>query len=155
MGRSSAEARRIHCSTEVEVDVERVFSAWSRFEELPRMLRGVRRTKRIGERHVLWDADICGRQVVWEAEVVEIEPDRRICWRSRWGAPNAGEVRFDELPEGGTRVSIDLACWPRGWIERLGAQLGLVTLRVQCDLARFRRFVERAARRPGALGQSS
>jgi uncharacterized membrane protein len=134
---------RVQCSIEIDTDVETVFAEWSRFEGLPWLMDGVRRTKRIGERRILWDADVAGRQLVWEAEIVELVPDKRIRWESRWGAPNAGEVDFERLPGGRTRLSVDLRCWPRQGLERLGARLGLVKRRIRRDLAQFRRLVER------------
>jgi len=141
---SPADARGVHrvqCSIEIDADVATVFGEWNRFENLPLLLEGVRRTKRIGER-ILWDADIAGRQLVWEAEIVELVPEKRIRWESRWGVSNVGEVEFEVRAGGRTRLSVDMLCWPRSGLERLGARLGLVERRVQGDLARFRRFVE-------------
>ena len=135
--------RNVRCAIEIDASVERVFDQWSRFENLPRLMDGVRRTKRIGERRVLWDADVSGRQVVWEAEIVELVPGKRIRWESRWGAENSGEVSFEEIPGGGTLLTVDLRYRPRGLVECLGARLDLVGSRIQRDLLHFRHFVER------------
>jgi uncharacterized membrane protein len=138
-------AHRVQCSIEIDADVGRVFAAWSRFEGLPLLMDGVRRTKRIGERRILWDADVAGRQLVWEAEIVELAPEKRIRWESRWGAPNAGEVSFEALPGSRTCLSVDLRCWPRQGLERLGARLGLLRRRIRRDVEQFRRLVEKRA----------
>lgn len=128
--------------------MEQVFARWSRCEDFPGLMESVRRTKRIDERRSLWDVDILGRQVVWEAQLVESVPQERIRWASSWGAPHAGEVRFEALAEGGTRVSVAIEYRPRGLVEQLGARLGVVDLHVQRDLALFRRSVEREPVRP-------
>lgn len=142
-GQQSRGDRHVQLSIEIDAGVARVFGLWSDFERLPRLMEGVRRAKRIGERCVLWDADVSGRQVVWEAEIVEQVPEKRIRWRSTWGAPNAGEVSFDELPGGRTRLQVSLRYRPRGVLEHVGAALGMLRARIARDLAQFRRAAER------------
>jgi uncharacterized membrane protein len=139
--------RRVRCSIEIDARVNEVFAQWTRFESLPRLMDGVRHAKRIDERHILWDADVSGHQVVWEAEILEVVPCKRIRWRSRWGAVNSGEVGFEELGDRRTLLTVDLSYRPRGLIEQLGAHLRLVGPRIVRDLAQFRRCVESRARR--------
>lgn len=138
-------AQRVRCTVEIRAPVDQVFDQWSCFEQLPQLVDGVRRTRRIDERRILWDAEVAGRQVVWEAEIVELVPGKRISWESRWGAPNAGEVSFDELPGDCCRMTVDIVYQPRGPAERLGSRLGLLRSRIQRDLVQFRRFVESLA----------
>lgn len=125
----------------IDADPRAVFDLWLQLEHLPEILDGVRRVKRIGSRRVLWDVDVAGRQLVWEAELTAVEPGKRIAWESRWGTPNRGELRFGRLAEGGTRVEVDIRFEARGLLERIGARFGLVRRRVQADLVRFGRFV--------------
>lgn len=133
---------RLAASIEVDAPIDEVFARWSRCEDFPKLMENVRRTKRIDERCVLWDVDILGRQVVWEARILESEPPKRIRWTSSWGARNAGRVHFESLPDGRTRLSVEIEYEPRGLVERLGARLGLLDLHVQRDLALFRRALE-------------
>ena len=145
------QARRTRYSTSIDIDapVAVVFACWDRVEDFPRVMENVRRTKRIDEHTVLWDVDMLGRQLVWEARVLEREPDKRIRWTSRWGAPNSGEVRFEPLPGERTRLSLDLSYQPRGVLERLGARMGVLDHHVHRDLLMFRRYVEgRAMQQP-------
>lgn len=134
--------RRVVCSIEIEADSKRVFSEWTRFENLPHIMAGVRQTQQIGPGRILWDADVAGRQVVWEAEIIEQVPHKRIRWESRWGACHAGTVSFDELPDGRTLLTADVHYRPSGLMERIGARFDLLGLRIRRDLAQFRRFVE-------------
>jgi uncharacterized membrane protein len=127
---------------EIHDDVERVFAHWNRYEDFPRFMESVRRTKCIDEQRVLWDIDIAGHQVVWEARILESNPEQRVRWQSAWGAANSGEVRFEALPEGRTRLTVEIEYRPRGSLEKLGAHLGLADIHVRRDLGRFRRFVE-------------
>lgn len=137
-------------STEIDAPTDAVFDRWTRYEELPRLTRSVRRVKCIDASQILWDAEIAGRQVVWEARVVEHVPPKLVRWESRWGAANRGEVRFEVLSDGGTRLEVEIEFRPRSLLERLGARLGLLDLPLRRDLERFRYAVEREARQSPA-----
>jgi uncharacterized membrane protein len=132
---------RLRTYVELAAEPEEVFDLWLKFERLPEILEGVRRVKRVGDRRVLWDVDIAGRQLVWEAEITDVQPGKRIAWESRWGTPNRGELHFERTAPGRTRIDVDIVYEPRGLLERMGAQLGLVRRSVEGDLLRFARFV--------------
>jgi uncharacterized membrane protein len=134
-------------SVEIAAPCARVYDLWTRFEDFPRWTDAVRRTKRIDAHHVLWDAEVAGRQLVWEAEILEAVPGRCLRWRSVWGAKHAGEIRFVELDAARTRVTVALDLWPKGWLERLGARLGVVAACLEHDLERLAGSIERASRR--------
>lgn len=135
-------------SIEIDAPVTTVFSRWTRYEELPLLTRSVRRIKCIDASQILWDAEVGGRQVVWEARVVEEVPQKLVRWESRWGASHRGEVRFEALGDGRTRLEVEIVFRPRGLIERLGARLGLMDLHLRRDLECFRYALEREAREP-------
>jgi uncharacterized membrane protein len=152
--------RRFRYATSVEIDapIGEVFACWDRVEDFPRIMVYVRRTKRIDVHCVLWDVDVLGRQLVWEARVLENVLEKLVRWVSRWGAPNSGEVRFESLPGDRTRLDLDLSYQPRGFVERLGALLGVLDFHVRRDLVLFRRYVEgRSAQKsePPSPGEAS
>lgn len=131
-------------STEIDADVESVFAHWNRFEDFPRFMKSVRRTKRIDEQRVLWDVDIAGHQIVWEGRIVELVPEKLLRWESSWGAPNSGEVRFEDLADDRTRLTVSIEYLPRRALEQVGARFGLADHHVRRDLECFRQFVEHA-----------
>jgi uncharacterized membrane protein len=131
---------------EITAPAADVFRRWTRYEELPRLTYGVRRVKCIDASQILWDAEIGGRQVVWEARVVEHVPQKLVRWESRWGAPNRGEVRFEVLADGRTRLEVEIEFRPRGLLERLGARLGMMDRHLKRDLECFRYALEKEAR---------
>jgi len=49
-------------------------------------------------------------RVHWEAEIIDDLPGRRIAWRSVDDSAmfNAGSVQFERVPEGGTRLDVEL-----------------------------------------------
>lgn len=130
---------------EIGAPVERVYRHWTRYEDFPHLMASVRRAKRIDERCVLWDVDIAGHQLVWEARIVEDVPRERIRWESRRGPDHRGEVRFEALSTERTRLAVTIEYTTRSWLEWLGARLALVEIELARDLARFRRHLERSS----------
>lgn len=142
IGRSSGKTHQIRHEVEIASSVDRVFEAWTRLEELPEILDAVRRVKCTSATRSLWDVDIAGRQVVWEAETTAFEPRIRIAWKSCWGVRNRGEIRFHQTIERSTRLEVSLEFEPTTLLERLAARLDLVGQHVESDLSLFRRHVE-------------
>lgn len=141
---------RIEKTIEVDRPVRSVYNQWTQFEDFPRFMAGVKQVTQIDDTHVHWEADIWGKNVEWDAEITEQDPDRRISWRSINGAPNAGTVRFEPLGEGRTRVRLVMAYEPRGAVENVGDALGLLNARVQSTVQDFKKFIESRGAETGA-----
>jgi uncharacterized membrane protein len=100
-----------------------------------------------------------GRNVEWDALVVNDTPGRLIAWRSREGAAveNAGSVRFEDAPgDEGTEVTVALEYNPPG--GKLGAAIAKLTRdsassQVYDALHRFKALME-AGEIPTIEGQS-
>lgn len=126
----------------IEAPPDEVFAQWMRLEELPLLLECVRRVKCLDERRSLWDVDLAGRQLVWEAHIVEQVPGKLLRWESSRGATHSGRMTFQALPNGRTRLEVEIDVVPGSLIEWLAARLGWVSVHVRFDLGRFREFVE-------------
>ncbi len=69
----------------------------------------VREVKTAGNNIYHWTvAGPAGISVAWDAEIVQSIPNELLSWRSVPGSlvRNAGTVRFESNPEGGTRVHV-------------------------------------------------
>jgi uncharacterized membrane protein len=127
---------------EVDAPISTVYNQWTQFEEFPRFMEGVREVRQISDTRLHWRAEIAGKEKEWDAEIFEQVPDRVIAWRSTSGEENAGAVHFEPLPGGGTRIRLAISYDPKGVVEKLGDALGVLSLRVQGDLNRFKEFLE-------------
>jgi uncharacterized membrane protein len=136
-------------SIDVDVPVATAYDQWTRFEEFPRFMEGVREVRHLDEQRLFWRARIAGKDVEWTAEITEQAADRVVAWRSTSGAPNAGEVRFEPLDAARTRVHLRLSYLPRSAEEKLADLAGVVRARVEGDLRRFKEFVESGSRQTG------
>jgi uncharacterized membrane protein len=141
---------QIEKTIEVDCPVRSVYNQWTQFEEFPRFMAGVKQVRQIDDTHVHWQANIWGKDVEWDAEITEQDPDRRISWRSTSGAPNAGTVRFEPLGDDRTRVRLVMAYEPTGAVESAGDALGLFNARVQTTVEDFKKFIEARGRETGA-----
>jgi uncharacterized membrane protein len=133
---------QIEKSIDVEVPVRTAYNQWTQFEQFPRFMEGVQSVHQIDDRHLHWCAEIGGKTVEWDAEIVDQIPDKRIAWRSTSGARNAGVVTFHRLSDDRTRVMLQVDYQPEGVVEKAGDLLGAVKLRTGGDLNRFKEFIE-------------
>ena len=140
----------IEKSIEVDAPLSTVYNQWTQFEEFPRFMEGVKEVRQLDDKRLHWKAEIGGKDKEWDAEIYRQEPDRAIAWRSTSGAPNGGEVMFSSAGGNRTRITLTLSYDPEGLIENVGDALGAVSMRVQGDLNRFKKFIENRGRETGA-----
>ncbi|MEO5630322.1 MAG: SRPBCC family protein [Nitrospiraceae bacterium] len=140
----------IEKSIEVNVPVRTAYNQWTQFEEFPRFMEGVKEVNQLDDTHLHWKAAIAGQEKEWDAEITEQTPDQRIAWTSRGGAINGGVVTFHRLSDARSKVMLQLEYAPQGVAENVGDALGVVSLRVQGDLERFKEFIETRGRETGA-----
>jgi uncharacterized membrane protein len=133
---------RVEKVIDVHGPLRMVYNQWTQFETFPRFMAGVKEVQQIDDTFVRWRAEVWGKEVEWDAQITEQDPDKRISWKSVSGAHNAGTVRFEPLGPNRTRVRLVMAYEPDGPIENLGDALGLFERQVQRSLEQFKRFVE-------------
>ncbi len=137
-------------TVDVDVDLQTAYNQWTQFEEFPRFMEGVEEVKQLDDRRLQWTVDIAGIEREFEAEITEQNPDERIAWKSTSGVDHAGVVTFHRLNDWQTRVSLQMAFDPEGFIEHAGDKLGVVSSRVRGDLDRFKTFIEERQVETGA-----
>ena len=129
--------------------VEEVFAFWRNFENLPRFMRHLRTVRVLDDRRSHWIARApAGKNVEWDAEIVEEQPNELIAWRSLAGADvhNAGVVRFQPAPGGrGTEVRVELEYHPP--FGKLGSKVAKLFReepgqQVRDDLHHFKQVME-------------
>ena len=140
----------IEKSIEVNVSVRTAYNQWTQFEEFPKFMEGVKEVRQLDDRHLHWKAEIGGKEKEWDAEITEQTPDQRIAWTSQGGAPNEGIVTFQPLSNATSKIQLQVAYDPQGLLENVGDAVGVVSLRVQGDLERFKAYIEARGRETGA-----
>jgi uncharacterized membrane protein len=145
---------RIEKYIEVNRPVENVYNQWTQFEEFPNFMEGVHEVRQLDDRHLLWRAEVGGREKEWEAEIREQVPDQKIIWLSMDGSENAGIVQFEPVGADRTRVQLSMTYDPEGFVESAGDAFGFMSRRVEGDLKRFKEFIEARGVESGAYRET-
>jgi len=99
-------------STTVRKPAPEVYAFWRDLENLPTFMAHLEQVRTTGDRTSHWVASApFGRDVEWDAEIIDEVPAEKVAWRSTGDAdvPNAGMVRFVPAPDGvGTEVHVVL-----------------------------------------------
>ena len=112
----------------------------------PDSCKVVKEVRQLDDQRLHWRADIAGVEKEWTAKITEQIPDDRIAWISESGEYTSGLVDFARLGMDRTRVALEIAYDPTGFIENAGEAVGLVSRRIGHDLERFKEFIESCSR---------
>ena len=140
---------RIEKSIEVNVPEYTAYAQWTRFEEFPQFMEGVKEVKRLDGKRLHWKAEIAGQDKEWDADITEETADQRIAWRSRDGAISEWVVTFHQLSNARSKVMVQLEYDPQGLPEIKGEALRVASSNVQGDLERFKALIEKRWRPAG------
>jgi uncharacterized membrane protein len=141
---------RYEHSIDVNVPLKTAYNQWTQFEEFPRFMEGIESVTQLGDKKLRWYAEIAGKNQEWYAEITEQTPDQRIAWTSTSGARHAGVVTFHYIDEDTTRIMLQIDYEPEGFVENVGAALGIVKSRMAGDMERFKKFIEERQVETGA-----
>jgi uncharacterized membrane protein len=143
------EGVRLEYSIAVNRPPEQLFSFWRDVENLPRVMRHVKRVEAIDRQRSHWVAEgPLGVSVEWDAEVFNERDNELIAWRSLPGGDieTAGSVHFRTLGEGrGTAINVSMKYNPPG--GKIGAAVASLLgsgleRQVRDDLQRFKAVLE-------------
>jgi len=112
-------------------------------------MKGVNSVTQLDDKRLHWEAEVAGKIKQWDARITDQFPDQLI-WQSEGGEYTAGAVSFRPVGPNCTRISLQLMYDPEGFVEKTGDALGVVSSRVECDLIRFKDFIENKGHETGA-----
>jgi uncharacterized membrane protein len=76
------------------------------------------------------------------AEITEVIPDKRRAWRTLQGSNNAGMVNFHQISDDRSLMTLHLDYDPKGVLQNLGDELGVVSRVIERALEQFKEFAE-------------
>jgi len=140
-------AQRIQESIEVQAPLRDVFDYWSNLENFPQIFRNIEEVRVIDQEMSHWRINgPLGTDIDYDAKTTEMSPERGIGWVSEGEVDNSGQVRFEEVAQGRTRidVTLDYGDPPGGKIGELAAEaIQNPEREVREDLENFARRIER------------
>lgn len=140
---------KIEKSVTINASPEQLYTFWRNFENLPRFMNNLEKVEvRDGARSRWVAKGPAGKNVEWEAEIINEVPNELIGWRSINGSEvdNAGSVHFTPATGGrGTEVKVILRYDPPA--GKFGARISKLlgedpAANVQEDLRRLKMLVE-------------
>ena len=134
----------------VDVPVRTAYDQWTQFEEFPKFMDSVLEVRQLDDKRLHWKAEVLGKPIEWDAEIVEQVPDRRIAWRSTTGTPNSGVVRFEPQGASRTKIVLEMTYSPTDPVEKAGDVLGAVALEARRNLKKFKEMIEARGAETGA-----
>ena len=137
-------------SIEVNVPVRTAYNQWTQFEEFPKFMEGVKSVRQLDDKRLHWETNIGGVEKDFDAIIDEQVPDKRIAWHSTIGPKQGGVVTFHRLSDNKTRIMLQMEYDPQGFVEKAGDAVGAVSMRIQGDLERFKKFIESRGTETGA-----
>ena len=116
-------AQQIHESIEVQAPLMDVFNYWANLENLPQIMSNVEDV-RVRDREMShWKiTGPAGTSVEFDARTTEMSPERGIGWVSEGEVDNSGQVRFEEVAAGRTRIDVTL-----NYADPPGGKVGEIT----------------------------
>jgi uncharacterized membrane protein len=137
-----------HKTIHVRAPVADVFAFFANVVNFPRFMSHVKEVRRLGDRRYHWVASgPAGIPVGWTGEISELVPNVVLAWRSVPGSiiQNAGIARFEENPDGTTRLDLRMSYNPpAGALGHLVASLFGADPKhaMDEDLVRFQSLLE-------------
>lgn len=112
-GLSRGGPMELTATTTIRKPPPKVYAFWRELNNLPTFMAHLEEIRITGDRTSHWSAAApFGKNVEWDAEIVDETPGEKIAWRSTGEAdvPNSGTVRFGPAPDGvGTEVHVVLS----------------------------------------------
>lgn len=135
-------------SIQISRPAAEIYRFWRDFNNLPRVMAHLDSIEVIDAERSRWSArGPAGKQIEWEAELIEDRPDESIAWRSVEGSAveNSGSVKFTAAPGGGTLLHVELSYRPPA--GRLGVIIAKLlgeepALQLEEDLRRLKQLME-------------
>jgi len=135
---------------DVDVPVSTAYNQWTQFESFPHFLSFVESITQLDDTTTRWKVRIGGAEREFTAKITEQHPDERVAWKSIDEPHHAGVVTFHKLDDTHTRVTVQLDWAPQGFVETVGAAVGIDDHAIKKDLAKFKEFIESRGSETGA-----
>ena len=128
---------------EVDSPVHQVYGQWTRFEDFPHFMQGVKKVILLDDQRLHWETEFTGTTKEWFATITDLTPDQRIAWESEDGEYVAGIVTFEPIGTSRTRLNLKLFYDSKGSRRAEERFLASAGDRIEKDLERFRKFIEK------------
>ena len=128
----------VDCTVSIQAPIAEVFERWSRVEDFPTFMEGVREIRWLDEKRFSLKSENDGEFYHSICELTLRIPERRMAWRTLEGPDCSGVACFQNAGGGRTEVTLKMRYNPEtGWhnLEQVEQRLGR-------NMRRFKELVE-------------
>ena len=144
-----------HIEHEVHISASacEVFDAFTRFAEFPGFMKSVDLVRRDDRQPDLlyWHLSLATVPRIIATRISVDRSAKRVRWHGEEGMENDGTVTLTDV-DGGTELALAVDFEPEGFLESAGDGLGVISHRIEADLARFATYVESAGEQAEGSG---
>ena len=130
----------------VKGDVSKIYKIWANFENFPNFMKNIKSVEKIDANRSHWVMEgPLGKDLKWDAQMTELDPNKRIAWNSMSGnIKTSGQVTFNELPAGETQVTVMMQYTPPGGKvgDAVSHMIGHPEEKLNDDLRCFKTYAE-------------
>jgi uncharacterized membrane protein len=158
----AARVKSAHIITEridVGVPAQVAFDQWTQFDKWSEMFKkesaDTGRRNRHGGKGNSPQGEVKVRSKIGPSErqftaaVMEVEPGRRITWKSKGQVQAMGTTSFHRLDDRLTRLMVEIEYRPTGFLEVIGNFFRMQRRRVRRDLRLFKHYIEMRGKATG------
>lgn len=127
---------------DLDVPVELAYRKWASLENLPDLLTVVDRVDTDDGEISHWTVTLGPVTREFDARVTEVQPEKRIAWKSITGPEHAGVITFHHIDEHRSRIGLQLEFEPDGVAETIASALKIVESAIEYDLGAFKASIE-------------
>jgi len=123
-----------------------IYALWENFENFSSFMKDIKSVRKTGEKKSHWIMKgPLGKDLEWDAQTTELQPNTRIAWNSISGdITTSGQVTFTDLDRNGVQVNVQMQYIPpAGELGKIAAHLlDNPDKRVEEDLKQFKQYAE-------------
>lgn len=107
----------------INAPIDQVYNLWANAQNYPNMLNHVKEVSVKAPNQAHWKVELAGVPLEFDAEITELEENKRIAWKSISGVENSGFINFEQVPQG-TQVTVHFNYSPETLPGELQDKLG-------------------------------
>jgi uncharacterized membrane protein len=159
IGVPAGEGVKVERSIKINRSPEELYRFWRQLDNLPRVMSHVKQVEPTDSQRSHWVAKgPLGKDVEWDAEIINERENKLIAWRSIPGGDidTAGSVHFNRSPDGGTELTLSMKYNPP--TGKVGAQIAEwlgdgLEQKLDEDLHKFKTAMESGTAHGTPVGQ--
>ncbi|HZD60196.1 MAG TPA: SRPBCC family protein [Anaerolineae bacterium] len=107
----------------INAPIDQVYNLWTNIQNFPKLLNHIKDVSVKSPSQSHWKVELAGVPMEFDAQITDMQENKRLAWKSISGVNNSGFINFEEMPQG-TRITVHFNYAPETLPEQFTGQLG-------------------------------